>query len=185
QCRVVLRRGAGISARAAAGPRLCRQYRAGDRGLRFGRARAGRDPARRGRPHHRDRLRRHDECGRPGPARRAEALFPPGAPRHRLVTKRKPPFRGAFRRKRCCDYGLQELSPTAQALPVPASPGLTPGAVVPAPPPSPPAPAPPGPLVPGPLVPPVVPAPVLPTPLVPAPVIPPAPLPVAIAPPVI
>ncbi len=37
-----------------------------------------------GRPHHRDRLRRHDGRGRRGPPRRPQALFPPGAPRDRL-----------------------------------------------------------------------------------------------------
>ena len=41
-----------------------------------GRARAGRDPAARGRPHHRDRLRRHDERGRRGAPGGLEALFP-------------------------------------------------------------------------------------------------------------
>ena len=40
--RVVLRRGAGLCSRPAAGPRLCRQHRRGDRGLWRGRPRAGR-----------------------------------------------------------------------------------------------------------------------------------------------
>ena len=48
---------------------------AGDRGLWRGDARAGRYPARRGRPHHRDRLGRHDERGRRGAPRRAAAAI--------------------------------------------------------------------------------------------------------------
>ena len=73
--RLVLRRGARFRAGTAAGPGLCRQYRAGDRGLWRGDARPGRHPALRGRPHHRDRLGRHDERGRRGAPRGAEAAI--------------------------------------------------------------------------------------------------------------
>ncbi len=82
--RVVLRRGAGLRSRPAAGPRLCRQHRRGDRRLRRRRFGPGRDPARRGRPHHRDRLRRHDERGRRGAAGTAQALFPARSPGDRV-----------------------------------------------------------------------------------------------------
>ena len=67
-----------------AGPCLCRQCRSGDRGLWLGRAGAGRDRARGHRPDHRDRLRRHDERGRRGAPRAAQALFPAGSPGDRF-----------------------------------------------------------------------------------------------------
>ena len=82
--RVVLRRGAGLHRRPAAGSSLCRQYRRGDRGLWLRRSRPGRDPAGRGRPDHRDRLRRDDERGRRGAPSGAGALFPAGAPGDRF-----------------------------------------------------------------------------------------------------
>ena len=54
---------------------LRRQHRRGDGGVRERRAGRAADPARRGRPHHRDRLGRHDGGGRRGAARRAGAAI--------------------------------------------------------------------------------------------------------------
>ncbi len=85
QRRVVLRRGAGLRA----GPRRRTaplSATSSPRSRPMARARSGpvEIPLPAGRPHHRDRLRRHDGRGRRSPPRRLEALFPPGAPRDRL-----------------------------------------------------------------------------------------------------
>ena len=77
--RLVLRRGAGLRADAAAGPQLRRQHRAGHGGVwRRRLATAG------GGPHDRHRLGPHDAGGRRGAARRAGAVAEAGPHRDRL-----------------------------------------------------------------------------------------------------
>ena len=82
--RLVLRRGAGLRADAAAGPQLRRQHRRGNGGIRRGPPRRRADRAERCRPHDRDRFRPDDGGGWRRAPRRARAVSAAGAHRDRL-----------------------------------------------------------------------------------------------------